>query len=89
MRKPLTGQLAIRVLAVKDVDHAPLARFARAPEGALRRQLSASPQYRKEPAMELGLARRLADDIRDLWAAAPAAGARTAATPDFGHRAGA
>ncbi|KAL2131874.1 hypothetical protein VTI74DRAFT_4486 [Chaetomium olivicolor] len=32
MRKPLTGQLSIRVLAVKDVDHAPLSRFSRAPE---------------------------------------------------------
>ncbi|KAK5658372.1 hypothetical protein OQA88_2348 [Cercophora sp. LCS_1] len=32
LRKPLTGQLSIRVLAVKDVDHAPLGRFARSPE---------------------------------------------------------
>ncbi|KAK1752229.1 hypothetical protein QBC47DRAFT_68595 [Echria macrotheca] len=32
LRKPLSGQLTIRVLAVKDVDHAPLGRFARAPE---------------------------------------------------------
>jgi len=32
LRKPLTGQLSIRVLAVKDVDHAPLSRFARSPE---------------------------------------------------------
>jgi len=32
LRKPLSGQLAIRVLAVKDVDHAPLGRFSRAPE---------------------------------------------------------
>jgi classical protein kinase C len=32
LRKPLTGQLSIRVLAVKDVDHAPLSRFSRAPE---------------------------------------------------------
>ena len=32
LRKPLTGQLSIRVQAVKDVDHAPLGRFARAPE---------------------------------------------------------
>ncbi|KAL2259437.1 hypothetical protein VTK26DRAFT_6890 [Humicola hyalothermophila] len=32
LRKPLTGQLAIRVLAVKDVDHAPLGRFSRSPE---------------------------------------------------------
>ncbi|KAL2019853.1 hypothetical protein VTK56DRAFT_9115 [Thermocarpiscus australiensis] len=32
MRKPLTGQLSIRVVAVKDVDHAPTGRFSRAPE---------------------------------------------------------
>lgn len=32
MRKPLTGQLAIRILAVKDVDHATTSRFARGPE---------------------------------------------------------
>ncbi|KAJ4285930.1 Serine/threonine kinase [Collariella sp. IMI 366227] len=32
MRKPLTGQLSIRVLAVKDVDHAPMSRFSRGPE---------------------------------------------------------
>jgi hypothetical protein len=32
MRKPLTGQLALRVLAVKDVDHAAMGRFARGPE---------------------------------------------------------
>lgn len=32
LRKPLTGQLAIRVLAVKDVDHAPAGRFSRGPE---------------------------------------------------------
>ena len=32
LRKPLSGQLSIRVLAVKDVDHAPLSRFSRAPE---------------------------------------------------------
>src|SRR4051812_17486185 len=32
LRKPLSGQLSIRVVAVKDVDHAPLGRFARAPE---------------------------------------------------------
>ncbi|KAK4110810.1 hypothetical protein N656DRAFT_180485 [Canariomyces notabilis] len=32
LRKPLTGQLSIRILAVKDVDHAPLSRFSRAPE---------------------------------------------------------
>ncbi|KAK3352240.1 hypothetical protein B0T25DRAFT_590222 [Lasiosphaeria hispida] len=32
LRKPLTGQLSIRVLSVKDVDHAPLGRFSRAPE---------------------------------------------------------
>lgn len=32
LRKPLTGQLSVRVLSVKDVDHAPLSRFSRAPE---------------------------------------------------------
>lgn len=32
LRKPLTGQLAIRVLAVKDVDHATTGRFTRGPE---------------------------------------------------------
>ncbi|KAK4170022.1 kinase C-like protein [Cladorrhinum sp. PSN259] len=32
LRKPLTGQLSVRVMAVKDVDHAPLGRFARSPE---------------------------------------------------------
>ena len=32
LRKPLTGQLSVRILAVKDVDHAPLSRFSRAPE---------------------------------------------------------
>jgi hypothetical protein len=32
LRKPLTGQLAIRVMAVKDVDHAPQGRFSRGPE---------------------------------------------------------
>lgn len=32
MRKPLTGQLSIRVMAVKDVDHATTSRFARGPE---------------------------------------------------------
>ncbi len=32
LRKPLSGQLSIRVLAVKDVDHAPTARFSRGPE---------------------------------------------------------
>ncbi|KAL2153696.1 hypothetical protein VTH82DRAFT_4851 [Thermothelomyces myriococcoides] len=32
LRKPLTGQLSIRILAVKDVDHLPLGRFSRAPE---------------------------------------------------------
>ncbi len=32
MRKPLSGQLSIRVLAVKDVDHAPTTRFSRGPE---------------------------------------------------------
>lgn len=32
MRKPLTGQLAIRVMQVKDVDHASSGRFSRGPE---------------------------------------------------------
>ncbi|EGO58887.1 hypothetical protein NEUTE1DRAFT_19420, partial [Neurospora tetrasperma FGSC 2508] len=32
LRKPLSGTLSIRILAVKDVDHAPLGRFARSPE---------------------------------------------------------
>jgi hypothetical protein len=32
MRKPLTGQLSIRIMAVKDVDHATTGRFARGPE---------------------------------------------------------
>jgi classical protein kinase C len=32
LRKPLTGQLSIRVVAVKDVDHAPMGRFSRSPE---------------------------------------------------------
>src|ERR1044071_6809601 len=32
LRKPLSGNLAVRVLCVKDVDHAPLGRFSRAPE---------------------------------------------------------
>jgi hypothetical protein len=32
MRKPLTGQLTIRVQAVKDVDHVATGRFARGPE---------------------------------------------------------
>ncbi|KAK0721726.1 hypothetical protein B0T26DRAFT_191578 [Lasiosphaeria miniovina] len=32
LRKPLSGQLSIRILAVKDVDHSPLGRFSRAPE---------------------------------------------------------
>ncbi|KAK3319170.1 kinase-like domain-containing protein [Apodospora peruviana] len=32
LRKPLSGQLSIRVLAVKDVDHAPMGRFSRSPE---------------------------------------------------------
>lgn len=32
LRKPLTGQLSIRILAVKDVDHATTSRFARGPE---------------------------------------------------------
>ena len=32
MRKPLTGQLSIRIVAVKDVDHLITSRFARGPE---------------------------------------------------------
>ncbi|KAE8447716.1 hypothetical protein EG329_010523 [Mollisiaceae sp. DMI_Dod_QoI] len=32
MRKPLTGQLSIRVHAVRDVDHAATSRFSRAPD---------------------------------------------------------
>lgn len=32
MRKPLTGQLSIRIVAVKDVDHTNIGRFARGPE---------------------------------------------------------
>jgi hypothetical protein len=32
MRKPLTGQLSVRILQVKDVDHATISRFARGPE---------------------------------------------------------
>lgn len=32
LRKPLSGQLSIRVMAVKDVDHAATSRFARGPE---------------------------------------------------------
>ncbi|KAI0132083.1 hypothetical protein BJ170DRAFT_700206 [Xylariales sp. AK1849] len=32
MRKPLTGQLAFRVVQVRDVDHASTARFSRGPE---------------------------------------------------------
>lgn len=32
MRKPLTGQLTIRIHSVKDVDHATTSRFARGPE---------------------------------------------------------
>jgi classical protein kinase C len=32
MRKPLTGQLSIRVMAVRDVDHATGGRFSRGPE---------------------------------------------------------
>jgi hypothetical protein len=32
LRKPLTGQLAIRVVAIKDVDHAATGRFSRGPE---------------------------------------------------------
>lgn len=32
LRKPLTGQLSIRVMAVKDVDHAATGRFSRGPD---------------------------------------------------------
>ncbi|KAI1000653.1 Protein kinase [Podosphaera aphanis] len=32
IRKPLTGQLCIRIIAVKDVDHATTSRFGRGPE---------------------------------------------------------
>ncbi|KAM0265146.1 hypothetical protein ACHAQJ_000299 [Trichoderma viride] len=32
LRKPLSGQLSIRVVAIKDVDHATTGRFARGPE---------------------------------------------------------
>ncbi|OAA66575.1 protein kinase c [Niveomyces insectorum RCEF 264] len=32
MRKPLSGQLSIRIVAVKDVDHAPTGRFSRGPD---------------------------------------------------------
>jgi len=32
MRKPLSGQLSVRIMAVKDVDHAPLGRFNRGPD---------------------------------------------------------
>ncbi|KAL1860498.1 Serine/threonine kinase [Diaporthe australafricana] len=32
LRKPLSGQLTIRVVAVKDVDHAPTGRFSRTPD---------------------------------------------------------
>ncbi|KAK7755551.1 Serine/threonine kinase [Diatrype stigma] len=32
LRKPLTGQLAVRVICVKDVDHASTPRFSRGPE---------------------------------------------------------
>lgn len=32
MRRPLTGQLSVRILAVKDVDHATTGRFTRGPE---------------------------------------------------------
>lgn len=32
MRKPLSGQLAIRIVAIKDVDHATTGRFSRGPE---------------------------------------------------------
>jgi hypothetical protein len=32
MRKPLTGQLSVRIHAVKDVEHAVTGRFSRAPE---------------------------------------------------------
>ncbi|KAJ2894614.1 Protein kinase C-like [Zalerion maritima] len=32
LRKPLTGQLSVRVVAIKDVDHAAISRFSRGPE---------------------------------------------------------
>ena len=32
LRKPLSGQLTIRVIQVKDVDHAPQGRFSRGPD---------------------------------------------------------
>ncbi len=32
MRKPLSGQLSTRIMAVKDVDHAPTGRFSRGPD---------------------------------------------------------
>nr|AAD22633.1 protein kinase C [Sporothrix schenckii] len=32
MRKPLSGNLSIRIMAVKDVDHAPTGRFSRGPD---------------------------------------------------------
>ncbi|KAK4640990.1 Serine/threonine kinase [Podospora bellae-mahoneyi] len=32
LRKPLSGQLSVRIVAVKEVDHAPLTRFSRSPE---------------------------------------------------------
>lgn len=32
LRKPLSGQLSIRVVSIKDVDHAPTGRFSRAPD---------------------------------------------------------
>ena len=32
LRRPLTGELFIRIMAVKDVDHAAVSRFARGPE---------------------------------------------------------
>ena len=32
LRKPLSGQLSIRVLQIKDTDHSPTSRFARNPE---------------------------------------------------------
>ncbi|KAL3427375.1 calcium-independent protein kinase C [Phlyctema vagabunda] len=32
MRKPLTGQLSVRIMAVKDVDHATTSKFSRGPE---------------------------------------------------------
>ena len=32
LRKPLSGQLSVRVMAIKDVDHAATGRFARGPE---------------------------------------------------------